>query len=421
MIDQMIDKKKNNINWQKKDIETIVLDYTNNKITDQEMTKWLKCIIKYGMTDTEILALTEAQLNSGSILDLSEIKGIKVDKHSTGGVGDKTTLIIAPIVASLGIPVAKMSGRALGYTGGTIDKLESIKGFNVNLSTKEFINQVNNIKVAVTGQTPDLAPADKKIYALRDLTNTVKSIPLITASIMSKKLASGSDKIVLDVKFGNGAFCDTLDMAEQLATTMVNIGKMYGKEIIAVITDMNQPLGKAIGNSIEVKEAINVLKGKGPKDVRELSVILASEMVALAMEIDPLFAKQIVEANIANGKAYNKFCEWINAQGGNLRGLVKPMLVQTLKAKNSGYITKINTQKLGELMMDLGAGRKHKDDVINYQVGIILNKKLGDYVKEGDLLMELRVADDVTISAQDYFEISNQPITTTPLVYKIIK
>lgn len=421
MIDQMIDKKKNNINWQKKDIETIVLDYTNNKITDQEMTKWLKCIIKYGMTDTEILALTEAQLNSGSILDLSEIKGIKVDKHSTGGVGDKTTLIIAPIVASLGIPVAKMSGRALGYTGGTIDKLESIKGFNVNLSTKEFINQVNNIKVAVTGQTPDLAPADKKIYALRDLTNTVKSIPLITASIMSKKLASGSDKIVLDVKFGNGAFCDTLDMAEQLATTMVNIGKMYGKEIIAVITDMNQPLGKAIGNSIEVKEAINVLKGKGPKDVRELSVILASEMVALAMEIDPLFAKQIVEANIANGKAYNKFCEWINAQGGNLRGLVKPMLVQTLKAKNSGYITKINTQKLGELMMDLGAGRKHKDDVINYQVGIILNKKLGDYVKEGDLLMELRVVDDVTISAQDYFEISNQPITTTPLVYKIIK
>lgn len=421
MIDQMIDKKKNNINWQKKDIETIVLDYTNNKITDQEMTKWLKCIIKYGMTDTEILALTEAQLNSGSILDLSEIKGIKVDKHSTGGVGDKTTLIIAPIVASLGIPVAKMSGRALGYTGGTIDKLESIKGFNVNLSTKEFINQVNNIKVAVTGQTPDLAPADKKIYALRDLTNTVKSIPLITASIMSKKLASGSDKIVLDVKFGNGAFCDTLDMAEQLATTMVNIGKMYGKEIIAVITDMNQPLGKAIGNSIEVKEAINVLKGKGPKDVRELSVILASEMVALAMEIDPLFAKQIVEANIANGKAYNKFCEWINAQGGNLRGLVKPMLVQTLKAKNSGYITKINTQKLGELMMDLGAGRKHKDDVINYQVGIILNKKLGDYVKEGDLLMELRVVDDVTISAQDYFEISDQPITITPLVYKIIK
>lgn len=421
MINQMIEDKKNNKEWQASDIKMVVDQYTNNKIDDQAMTNWLKCIVKYGMTNEEILALTKAQLESGSILDLSKIKGIKVDKHSTGGVGDKTTLIVTPLVASLGIPVAKMSGRALGYTGGTIDKLESIKGFNVNLSKEDFINQVNDIKIAITGQTPDLAPADKKIYALRDLTGTVKSIPLITASIMSKKLASGSDKIVLDVKFGNGAFCDTLEMAEELAMTMVNIGKLYGRETVAVITDMNQPLGMAIGNSIEVKEAINILKGKGPADLREISIILASEMVSLAMGIDPLFARQMVEVNIANGKAYEKFCEWIKVQGGHLRGLVKPMLEQTLQSKVNGYVAKINTQKLGELIMELGAGRKHKDDVIDYQVGIILQKKVGDLVKVGDLLMILRVANDITINVQDYFKFSDSPVTKLPLVYKIIK
>jgi len=421
MINQMIEDKKNNKEWQASDVKMVVDQYTNNKIDDQAMTNWLKCIVKYGMTNEEILALTKAQLESGSILDLSKVKGIKVDKHSTGGVGDKTTLIVTPLVASLGIPVAKMSGRALGYTGGTIDKLESIKGFNVNLSKEDFINQVNDIKIAITGQTPDLAPADKKIYALRDLTGTVKSIPLITASIMSKKLASGSDKIVLDVKFGNGAFCDTLEMAEELAMTMANIGKLYGRETVAVITDMNQPLGMAIGNSIEVKEAINILKGKGPADLREISIILASEMVSLAMGIDPLFARQMVEVNIANGKAYEKFCEWIKVQGGHLRGLVKPMLEQTLQSKVNGYIAKINTQKLGELIMELGAGRKHKDDVIDYQVGIILQKKVGDLVKVGDLLMILRVANDITINVQDYFEFSDSPVTKLPLVYKIIK
>lgn len=421
MINDLVVKKEQGIPWSKEEIELVVNGYTNGTINDVEMTKWLRCVCKYDMNNDETLALTVAMLESGDQLDLSAIPGIKVDKHSTGGVGDKTTLVVAPIVASLGVPVAKMSGRALGHTGGTVDKLESIKGFNISLSETDFINQVNNIGVAITGQTGDLAPADKKIYALRDVTGTVKSVPLITASIMSKKLASGADKIVLDVKVGNGAFCKTIEEATELATKMVNIGNLYGKETMAIITNMNQPLGSAIGNATEVMESIETLKGHGPSDLVEICNALSANMVALAKEMPVDEATKLVKDAIASGKAYHKFEELIKAQGGTLEGLSEDLPKQEVLATKSGYIKAIHTEELGNLLMNLGAGRKDKDDEIDYQVGAYIYKKIGDYLNIGDCVMTIIARDKVTIDINDYLELSDSLVEKSPAIYKVIK
>lgn len=420
MITDLIDKKMNNIPWTENEINTVVNDYVSDQISDAEMTTWLKCICEYGMSDEETLALTKAQLNSGDTIDLSSISGIKVDKHSTGGVGDKATLVITPIVAACGVNVAKMSGRALGWTGGTIDKLESIPGFNTDLSIEEFIQQVNEIGLAITAQTADLAPADKKIYALRDVTNTVQSIPLITASVMSKKLASGADKIILEVTCGNGAFCQTVEDAKLLASKMVKIGNLYGKQTIALITDMNQPLGEAIGNSIEVKEALDCLNNCGPKDVTELCLLFASYMVSLSKNISLEDAKIETKEALLSGRAYQKFTQLVKAQGGDINSLKCTYPHHPILAPSSGYISFIDTSALGYLLIEMGGGRKNKNDVIDHQVGIMMHKKLGDYVSINEPVMSLVSKQPIELDINQYIKISDAPVTEPPLVYEII-
>lgn len=420
MITELINKKENNIEWTELEITSVVNDYVNDKISDSEMTDWLKCICKYDMTDNETLALTKAQLNSGEIMDLSSIKGIKVDKHSTGGVGDKATLVIAPIVAACEVPVAKMSGRALGWTGGTIDKLESIPGFNTNLTIEQFINQVNEIGLAITAQTADLAPADKKIYALRDVTNTVQSIPLITASIMSKKLASGADKIVLEVTCGNGAFCKTLEEARLLATKMVNIGNLYGKETIALITDMNEPLGNALGNGVEVKEAMDCLSNCGPSEVTELCLIFASHMVALAKNISLEEAEVQTKDALLSGKAYQKFLDLVKNQGGDLSSFNLNYPQQAILSKKAGYISHIDTDRIGYLLISLGAGRNHKEDQIDHQVGVVLHKKIGDHVNTGEPILSIINNEIIDFEIEDYITVTNVAFEKPPLIYETI-
>lgn len=420
MIDSLIVKKNNHIDWTETEINDIVMGFVHNEISDEDMTRWLKCIYDIGMSDMETLFLTKAQLNSGATIDLSTINGIKVDKHSTGGVGDKATLVIAPIVAACGVGVAKMSGRALGHTGGTIDKLESIPGFNTNLTINDFIKQVNDIGLAITGQTTDLAPADKKIYALRDVTGTVNSIPLITASVMSKKLASGADKIVLDVTVGDGAFCKTLEEAKLLATKMVNIGNLYNKETIALVTDMNQPLGKAIGNGVEVQEAIDCLNNQGPSDVTELCLIFASYMVSLSKNISLKQAKQETTAALESGRAYQKFSDLVTAQNGHLNQFKLNYPHHLIIAPKSGYISHIKTADLGYLLIELGGGRKQKDDLIDHQVGIILHKKLGDFVQINEPLISVVSKQQKHIDINKYITISKKKPVTLPLVYEVI-
>lgn len=392
MILEIINKKRLGQELSYKELDYFFNGYLDGEIADYQMSSLLMAICINGMTDEEIFALTKIFIDSGDVLDFSDIPGIKVDKHSTGGIGDKTTLVIAPIVASLGVPVVKMSGRGLGYTGGTIDKLESIPGFRIDLSDQEIIKQVHEIGVVVTGQTANLVPMDKVIYALRDVTGTVSSIPLIASSVMSKKIASGADKILIDIKVGNGALLQTKEDAKKLSELMIKIGEVYNREVRTVISDMNAPLGKCIGNSLEVLEAIDVLKGKETgNNFSDLCLELATDMVSMGKEISKREAHNLVLEVIENGAAYNKFLEMVSLQKGDISGIKVSEHTRKIKAPTDGVIKKINALELGKLSLGLGAGKVTKEDKIDYTVGIKLNKLIGDSVKKGDVLATLYV------------------------------
>lgn len=395
MVD-IIEKKRDGQELTTAEINFFIEGYTKGEIPDYQASALAMAIYFQDMNDRERADLTRAMVESGDTIDLSAIDGVKVDKHSTGGVGDTTTLVLAPLVASLGVPVAKMSGRGLGHTGGTIDKLESIAGFHVELTREQFIDLVNRDKVAVIGQSGNLTPADKKLYALRDVTGTVNSIPLIASSIMSKKIAAGADAIVLDVKTGDGAFMKTQEDAEELAHAMVRIGNHVGRKTIAIISDMSQPLGFAIGNALEVKEAIETLQGKGPKDLTELVLTLGSQMVILAGKAKTSEeAKEMLLDAIHSGKALAKFKEFLANQGGDasivddLTKLPQAKYKIKLPAKQSGYISRMVADEIGVASMILGAGRATKEDVIDLAVGLVLHKKVGDKVEEGESILTI--------------------------------
>ncbi|WP_368269666.1 pyrimidine-nucleoside phosphorylase [Enterococcus faecium] len=397
----MIEKKRDGNELSKEEIEYIVTNYTNGKIPDYQVSALLMAIFYQDMTNEEITNLTLAIANSGDVIDLSSLEGIKVDKHSTGGVGDTTTLILAPLVASVGVTVAKMSGRGLGYTGGTLDKLEAIPGFQIELSDEAFVRIVNESKVAVIGQSGNLAPADKKLYALRDVTATVDSLPLIASSIMSKKIAAGADAIVLDVTTGDGAFMKNIEDARRLAKTMTSIGKLANRETVAVISDMSEPLGEAIGNSLEVVEAIETLQGNGPEDLVEMCYALGSQMVVLAGKAKTIDeARTLLQEALESGKALAKFKEMIQNQGGDPTIVEKPERILTarytmeLPAKQSGVVSKIVANELGIAAMMLGAGRKTKEDDIDHAVGLKLHKKIGDTVTKGESLLTIYSNDE---------------------------
>ncbi|MGX6970327.1 pyrimidine-nucleoside phosphorylase [Vagococcus bubulae] len=429
MVD-LIKKKRDGLPLSKDEIEFVINGYTTGDVTDYQMSAFLMAVYFNDMTDEEITWMTTAMSQSGDMIDLSAINGIKVDKHSTGGVGDTTTLVLAPLVASVGAKVAKMSGRGLGHTGGTIDKLEAIPGFKVELENDEFIKFVNESNVAVTGQSGDLAPADKKIYALRDVTATVDSIPLIASSIMSKKIASGADAIVLDVTTGDGAFMKSLKDAERLAHTMVRIGHLANRQTMAIISDMSQPLGNAIGNANEIKEAIDALKGNGPEDLMEMVYTLGSQMVVLAEKAKTLQeARQLLENSITSGVAAEKFKEMIRNQGGDdsvvdfPEKLPQAEYIIEVPAKKSGVVSKIVADQIGVAAMLLGAGRRTKEETIDYAVGLILNKKVGDTVFEGESLVTIQSnrenVEDVLKVIYDNIEIGEvgeEPV----LIHKII-
>lgn len=387
----LIQKKKNGETLTKEEIDFMITDYVAGKIPDYQMSAMLMAIYFNGMENEELAAFTLAMRDSGDLVDLSPIEGIKVDKHSTGGVGDKTTLIVGPIVAACGVPVAKMSGRGLGFTGGTLDKLESISGFRIDLSAQEFFETVKKTGISVIGQTGNLAPADKLLYALRDVTATVDSIPLIAASVMSKKLAAGSDKIVLDVTTGSGAFMKNTRDAKNLAKHMVAIGNHAGKETVAILTGMEEPLGFAIGNNMEVKEAIGVLKGDGPEDVKEVSVALAGMMLSLGLEnVSHSQGKRMAKKALSSGQAFEKFKEMVQAQGGDIRYVEHPEFFERdafegeVLAAEDGFLSGMDTEKIGVAAGLLGAGRETKDSVIDMSAGIYLEKKIGDTVKKGE-------------------------------------
>ncbi|MXO77841.1 pyrimidine-nucleoside phosphorylase [Paenibacillus sp. OT2-17] len=395
MVD-LIEKKRDGKELSTEEINFIIQGYTQGEIPDYQVSALAMSIFFKDMTERERADLTMAMVHSGDTIDLSAIEGVKVDKHSTGGVGDTTTLVLAPLVAALDIPVAKMSGRGLGHTGGTIDKLEAIAGFHVEISKDEFVDLVNRSKIAVIGQSGNLTPADKKLYALRDVTATVNSIPLIASSIMSKKIAAGSDAIVLDVKTGAGAFMKTVDDAKALAHAMVSIGNNVGRKTMAVISDMSQPLGLAIGNSLEVKEAIDTLRGEGPKDLEELCMALGSQMVFLAGKAESLEnAKEKLKEVIRNGKALEKFKEFIANQGGDASVVDHPerlpqaQYLIEVPAKQDGVVAEIVADEIGTAAMLLGAGRATKESEIDLAVGLMLNKKVGDAVQKGDSLVTI--------------------------------
>ena len=389
----IIIKKRDNIELSKEEIKFMIDGYTKGDIPDYQMSAFLMAIYFNGMTDNEVFYLTESMMNSGDVLDLSQIEGIKVDKHSTGGVGDKTTLVVAPICASLGVKVAKMSGRGLGHTGGTLDKLESIPGYDINLTEEEFINQVNTINAAVMGQTKKLAPADKLLYSLRDVTGTVPSIPLIASSIMSKKLAAGADAIVLDVKVGAGAFMKTKEEALKLARLMVSIGNKFNKKMTAILTNMDEPLGMAVGNSLEVIEAINTLNGKGPKDLNELCILAAADLILEAKKAKDMDeAISLAKRQIENKEALMAFAKMVEAQKGDksyildINKFEMPKYTIPVEATKDGYVEKIDALAIGNAAMYLGAGRQKIEDNIDHSVGIVLSKKVGDKVNKGEAL-----------------------------------
>lgn len=395
MVD-LIAKKRDGHELSAEEINFIIEGYTKGDIPDYQMSAFAMAVYFQDMNDRERADLTMAMVNSGDYIDLSKVEGIKVDKHSTGGVGDTTTLVLGPLVAAVGVPVAKMSGRGLGHTGGTIDKLESIRGFNVEIANEEFIRLVNTNKIAIIGQSGNLTPADKKLYALRDVTATVNSIPLIASSIMSKKIAAGADAIVLDVKTGAGAFMKTAEDARALAHAMVRIGNSVGRKTMAVISNMSQPLGFAIGNALEVKEAIETLQGKGPKDLEELCLTLGSQMVLLARKADSLEqARAMLLEVIHNGKALATFKCFLSAQGGdasvvdNPSKLPQATYIVEVPAKEGGYVSEIIADEIGTAAMLLGAGRATKESRIDLAVGLVLRKKVGNVVKKGDSLVTI--------------------------------
>ena len=431
MVDIII-KKRTKQELTKEEIDFVIKNYTNNTIPDYQMSSLAMAILFNGMSARETADLTNAMMYSGEVVDLSSIKGIKVDKHSTGGVGDKTSLVLGPLVASLGAKVAKMSGRGLGHTGGTLDKMESIPGLTIELTEEEFIKQVNEIGIAIMGQTSELVPADKKLYSLRDVTGTVESIPLIASSIMSKKLATGSDSICLDVKYGSGAFCKTVEDARVLAKAMVEIGTHLNRDTKAIISNMNEPLGLAIGNILEVKEAVNTLKGNGPKDLVDLCLYAGSIMLVQAkLYSSKEEAKEALLEVLNNGKAFEKLKEFIAYQGGDISYLDDLSKFDTSKyehkiyAKESGYIKDIIALDLGVAAMKLGAGRATKEDIIDYTAGLILNKKVGDKVEKGELLITAYTnkesVDEVLKEIENSFEITSEFVDKEDIIKDCIE
>jgi pyrimidine-nucleoside phosphorylase len=428
----LITKKKASESLTKNEIEFIIDDYTKGSIPDYQMAAFLMAVCLKGMNVEETTNLTMAMANSGEMLDLSKIQGMKVDKHSTGGVGDKTSLVIGPMVAALGVPVAKMSGRGLGHTGGTIDKLESFEGFSTSLSDEQFFENVNKMKLAIIGQTANLAPADKKIYALRDVTATVDNISLIASSIMSKKIAAGADVIVLDVKTGSGAFMKTLDGSFDLAKTMVDIGNNVGRQTYAVISDMNQPLGIAVGNNLEVIEAIETLQGNGPEDLLDASLTLASYMlIGAGVTQDPKQARAMLLKTIEDKSALDKFAEFVRYQGGNdapvydINLFPKATLVEDVTAIKEGYISHIHTDEIGMTSLILGGGRETKESDIDLTVGMKIHKKIGDHVEVGTPLATLYANDMEKLAAAkerflNSYTITAQKVEVPNHIYGIV-
>ncbi len=430
-IIDIIAKKRDSKELSEEEIKYFIEEYTANRIEDYQAAALVMAIYINGMTYRETKDLTMAMANSGDILDLSKLGDNVVDKHSTGGVGDKVTLILAPLIASFGIPVAKMSGRGLGFTGGTADKIEAIPGYNTSISEKEFIDNVKKIGISLITQTLNLAPADKKIYALRDTIACTESIPLIASSIMSKKIASGANKIVLDVTCGYGAFMKNIEQAEKLSKTMIEIGKLAGRETICIITDMNEPLGYAVGNSLEVIEAINFLNGDMPEDLKDVVIELGAYMIKLAGKGDNIEDnKNKLLENIKNGKAYNKFVELVQNQGGDISYIEdvnkfeRAPIIKEVRAEEEGYIKEINAETIGKISCALGAGRKTKSDKIDLTVGIVLHKKVGDYIKNGEVIAtvyanDVEKANNAKREILNTYKIKNEKVTKKTII-KII-
>ena len=430
-IDDIIAAKRDGRELTGEEISRIVLDYSCGRIPDYQMSAFLMAVFIRGMSFSETTAMTSAMVESGKTLDLTAVSGIKVDKHSTGGVGDKTTLVVVPMLAACGLKAAKMSGRGLGHTGGTLDKLESISGFDTGLSMERFVSQLENISAAIAGQSSDIVPADKMIYALRDVTATVESIPLIAASVMSKKIACSADVILLDVKVGSGAFVRDIRSARELAQTMIAIGKNLGRKVGAVITDMNQPLGRSVGNALEVVEAIEALKGQGPADFRELCIELCANLLFLAGESRTMEnARELAVSTLDSGLALDKFREIVSAQGGDTCVIDDPSLlsqasiVYKVKSRGSGFVGSIDCAQIGRAASILGAGRKHKEDRIDPAVGIVIEKKLGDRVDSGDTIAviyandpaSVPIAASMILESYELGEVSEAP----PLIYETI-
>ena len=432
LMQDIIIKKRDKEKLTYDELKFFIDGYVKGDIPDYQVSSLLMAIVLNGMDNEEISTLTELMMHSGEVIDLSMIKGIKVDKHSTGGVGDKTSLVLGPLVSSCGAVLAKMSGRGLGFTGGTLDKLESIPGMSISLTKEEFVSQVNKIGISIIGQTGNLVPADKKLYALRDVTGTVPSIPLISSSIMSKKLASGSDAILLDVKFGSGAFMKDIDSARILAKTMVNIGKSLNRDTRAILTDMNQPLGKAVGNILEVKEAIDTLNGSGPSDFKELCLKAGAIMLLQAKVCSTKEeAYTLLNEKLNDGSAFNKFKEFISLQGGDISYIDNPALfkvakkIYEVKANKKGFVKSISALDIGNAAMHLGAGRATKEDSIDFTAGIILNKKVGDKVEINDTLAIIHTNldnfDKEKEEVLSSFESVDNKVELNPIVYEIIE
>jgi len=425
----IIIRKRDHEQLAREEIYFFIQGFTSGEIPDYQASALAMAILLNGMTMREITDLTLAMAHSGAILDLSDVVDVVVDKHSSGGVGDKTTLVVLPIAAACGLSCGKMSGRGLGFSGGTLDKLESIPGYRVNLSTEEFKKQLREIGVVLTGQSLDLAPADGKLYALRDVTGTVNSIALIASSIMSKKLAAGANAIVLDVKTGNGAFMQTLEMARQLAATMRSIGQLAGRQVVTLLGDMNQPLGAAVGNALEVKEAIETLHGSGAEDFREHCLILVSHMLLLGKRAASLeIGRAMAEKAIASGAAFEKFCQLVSAQGGDESYVRLPQRfpqadwVETVTSPRSGFIQQVHARTIGEAAVTLGAGRAQKSDAIDHAVGFLIHKKVGERVIAGEPLFSIHArsqthANTVRQTVLDAFRLSDQPVEPLPLFY----
>lgn len=433
-IIDIITKKRDGYKLTPEEINYVINGYVEGKIPDYQISSLLMAIFLKGMDEEEQYQLTKAMLNSGEQIDLSKIDGIKVDKHSTGGVGDKTSLVVAPLAASFGVKMAKMSGRGLGHTGGTLDKLESIPGFRIELTPEEFFKQVNEIGLAIIGQSANITPADKKLYALRDVTGTIESVPLIASSIMSKKLASGADHIVLDVKVGKGAFMKNLHDATILAEAMVEIGKLAKRDTVATLTDMSQPLGECVGNSLEVMEAIETLKGKGPKDFTELCVTLTAEILMIArITNNESEARLMVEKAINDGSGLNKLRQMIEYQGGNsqvindynLLNISSNIIELKYEEENIGYVESIDALKIGEAAMLLGAGRLTKEDTIDYSVGIVVKKKIGDKIIKGETIAKVYtngINTEACINKiLDAYIISKNEVKPSKIILKVIR